>query len=423
MREGAALLQGLAVCGRCGRHLRVHYQGGKSSPGYHCPGRTIVNGRGSYCLRVGAAHVDRAVGDALVAAVDPAGMQAALRAADLLQGDRDGAMEQWRKEAERARYEAHLAERRYRAVDPDNRLVARGLEDEWEKCLGKLRAAEAQLIAREHQHPRALTEQERSTLQALGSDLQRVWGASTTTDRDRKELLRALVEDVTINVDRDEHQVRLTMRWRGGALTDMQLALPRHEPPIRTDEDTVELIRRLVVHYGDDVIAGILNRQGRRSATGERFTATIVCGVRRSWKIPSRSPRDDAPECELATIGRAAKLLGVAPSTVHRWLNDGFLAGEQLTAGAPWRIRMTDDLRSRFIDEEPGEGWLPMLEATQALGVTRQTVLQRIKRGELDAVHLRRGKRRGLRIKVPQPQPTLPILTLSTKDPADPTTV
>lgn len=423
VREGAALLQGLAVCGRCGRHLRVHYQGGKSSPGYHCPGRTIVNGRGSYCLRVGAAHVDRAVGDALVAAVDPAGMQAALRAADLLQGDRDGAMEQWRKEAERARYEAHLAERRYRAVDPDNRLVARGLEDEWEKCLGKLRAAEAQLIAREHQHPRALTEQERSTLQALGSDLQRVWGASTTTDRDRKELLRALVEDVTINVDRDEHQVRLTMRWRGGALTDMQLALPRHEPPIRTDEDTVELIRRLVVHYGDDVIAGILNRQGRRSATGERFTATIVCGVRRSWKIPSRSPRDDAPECELATIGRAAKLLGVAPSTVHRWLNDGFLAGEQLTAGAPWRIRMTDDLRSRFIDEEPGEGWLPMLEATQALGVTRQTVLQRIKRGELDAVHLRRGKRRGLRIKVPQPQPTLPILTLSTKDPADPTTV
>ena len=105
-------------------------------------------------------------------------------------------------------------------------------------------------------------------------------------------------------------------------------------------------------------------------------------------------------------MSKAAEILGVAPSTVHRWLADGFIVGEQLTPGAPWRIRVTDQLRARFVEEER-DGYLPMLEATQALGVSRQTVLQRVKRGELEAVHLRQGKRKGLRIKVVNPQPSL----------------
>ena len=98
---------------------------------------------------------------------------------------------------------------------------------------------------------------------------------------------------------------------------------------------------------------------------------------------------------------KAAEVLGVAPSTLHRWLGDGFIAGEQITPGAPWRIRLTEELRSKFVEEAP-PGWLPMLEATMALGVSRQTVLHRVKRGELEAVHVRLGRRKGLRIKVPE---------------------
>src|SRR5205807_10095506 len=94
--------------------------------------------------------------------------------------------------------------------------------------------------------------------------------------------------------------------------------------------------------------------------------------------------------------------LGVVPSTRHRWLGDGFIAGEQITPGAPWRIRLTEELRSKFVEEAP-PGWLPMLEATMALGVSRQTVLQRVKRGELEAVHVRLGRRKGLRINVIRP--------------------
>jgi hypothetical protein len=315
-------------------------------------------------------------------------------------------LDQWRKEVERHRFQASRAERRYLAVDPDNRLVARGLEAEWERALISLRDAEAELVRREAARPKVLGPEEKAAISRLSLDVGRVWAAPSTTDKDRKELLRTLVEEVVVDVEREEHRAALVLRWRGGATTELVVELPRaYSPPIRTDEDTVELMRRLAVHYDDAMITGILNRQGRRTATGERFTRGRVSSLRTSWKIPRRVARPDE-EGELVTIAEAAKILGVVPSTVHRWLGDGFIAGEQLTPGAPWRIRVTDDLRSRFVEEAP-PGWLAMLEATLALGVSRQTVLQRVKRGELEAVHVRSGRRKGLRIKVEGPQPSL----------------
>jgi predicted DNA-binding protein (UPF0251 family) len=190
-------------------------------------------------------------------------------------------------------------------------------------------------------------------------------------------------------------------------ITELDVHLPRcNPPPIRTDEDTVDLVRRLAVHYPDAVIAGLLNRQGRKSARGERFTAGHVGNLRRYWKIPRFEPPAEPPQGEPVTITEAAQILEIAPSTLHRWLNDGFVAAEQLTPGAPWRIRITDELKALFVEEAP-EGYLPMLEATKRLGVSRQTVLQRVKRGELQAVHVRRGKRQGLRIKVINATPDL----------------
>lgn len=407
VREGAALLQGIATCGRCGRRLNVYYQGRTSSPGYHCPGNTIVNGRGSYCLRVGGRQIDDAVAKAFLAAISPAGVDASLEAETLIESDRDAALEQWRLAVERARYEAERAQRRYRAVEPENRLVARNLETEWNQHLSELRAAEAELVRREKLRPRDLTAEQRATLRALSTDLARVWSAPTTTDRDRKELLQILLEEVIVALEREQHKARLTLRWRGGAITELEVEQRRSwTPPIRTDEDTIDLVRRLAVHHPDAIIAGILNRQGRRTAKDDRFTASKVGNLRRYWKIPRHQVTAEPPDGELVTVAKAAEILGVAPSTVHRWLNDGFIAGEQLTPGAPWRIRITDDFRSRFVEEAP-EGWVPMYGAMKALGVSRQTVLQRVKRGELDAVYIRRGKGTGLRIRIPDRKPTL----------------
>ncbi|MGI8792613.1 MAG: recombinase family protein [Acidimicrobiales bacterium] len=404
VREGLALLQGLATCGRCGRRLAVHYQGANSTPGYHCANRTLVNGRGERCLSVGGAQIDQAVTAAVLAALEPAGVQAAIAAAEAIEADHDAALAQWHRQLERARYEAARAERRYLAVDPDNRLVARGLEADWEATLTALADAETELARRQVARPRTLNDDERGALGALGADIALVWSAPTTTDRDRKELLRTLLEEVRVDVHREDRRAEVVLRWRGAATTELNIELRgAHQPAIRTNEDTVDLLARLAQHYPDATIAGILNRQGRRSATGQRFTATIVQGLRHHRQIPCYRPPAEQPDGDLVTVTQAARILGVAPSTVHRWLSDGFIAGEQLTPGAPWRIRITEELCNRFVDDTP-PGWLAMLEATHALGVSRQTVLQRVKRGELEAVHVRTGRRKGLRIEPPTPQ-------------------
>ncbi len=402
VREGTALLQGIAVCGRCARKLKVHYQGrrGHQSPAYHCPGSVLVEGRGQWCLRVGGTQIDQAVADALLTALTPAGVKAALAAAESLEQDHDTALEQWRLQVERAQYEAQRAERRYRQVEPEHRLVSRGLERDWEQKLAALQGAEAELKLREHKRPTSLTAAERAQLLSLGADLGQVWAAPTTSDRDRKQLLRCLIEEVILDVNREERRATVTVRWQGGALTELAVALPRHQPAIRTDEDTIALLERLAAHYNDATIAGILNRQGRRSATGERFTQIIVGGLRRYRNIPAHKPAAEPPDGELLPIAKAAEALGLAPSTLHRWIHDGFIAGEQDTPGAPWRIRVNDQLRALFVEDAP-PGYVPIVDAMRTLGVSRQTVLQRVKRGELEAIHVRNGRRKGLRIKVP----------------------
>ena len=407
VREGSALLQGLAVCGQCGRRLRTHYTGRTASAGYHCAGKSIVEGRGIYCLNVGAVQIDEVTARAVLAALAPLGVEAALAAAERIEADHDGALAQWRLAVERARYDAQRAERRYRTVDPDNRLVARGIEAEWENCLRELEKAKAELARREQLRPRTLSVDERIRLLALGADLFKAWQAPTTSPRDRKELLRTLLEEVIITVNKDERRAHLTLRWRGGALTDIDLELPRPRPAIvRTDEDTIALVRRLAAHYPDAVIAGILNRQDRKSAYGLRFTANLVGNLRRHWSIPCFERPTSPPEGELLTIKQTATALAVATSTIHRWLNDGIIAGEQLTYGAPWRIRLTDDLRARVAEEAPN-GCLTMYQTMRLLAVSRQTVWQRVKRGEIEAVHVRRGRKKGLRLKLIRSQPDL----------------
>ena len=407
VREGSALLQGLVTCGHCGRRLHVHYRGRNSAPGYHCAGKDLVAGRGVYCLNVGGTVIEQAVANAFLEAITPAAIEAMRLSVQQLQSNHDASLSQWRLEVERTRYEAERAERRYRTVEPENRLVARGLESEWENRLRDLAAAEMELRRREQQRPSTISPEQLKAIERLGSDIRQVWDAATTTDRDRKELVRALLEEVVLNLKRAEGRAHLTLRWRGGAITLLDIPVPQFKPMgPRTDEDTISLLRRLATLYPDEVIAGILNRQERKTATGERFTANQVGSLRRYRDIPRFQPPTTPPDGELVSIRKAAQVLGMNTSSIHRWLADGFIAGEQITPGAPWQIRITDELRARIVQHASPE-YLPMLEATLKLGVSRQTVLQRVKRGELEAVLVRQGRRKGLRIKVVEQQPEL----------------
>jgi len=410
VREGCALLQGLASCGVCGRKLAIFYRGpAKSVPNYYCQGSTeLVEGRGARHMNVGGQAIDAAVTEAFLAALAPTALQACLAAAQQLEAGHDAALAQWRRQAEQARFLAGKAERRYRAVDPDNRLVARGLETEWNTALQHLADAETELARREAARPKTLTPQEKQAILALGEDLGQVWSAPSTTDKDRKQLLRTLLTEVNITVHREQPDPHadLVLRWKGGAISELTVPLRRPQPNIRTDEDTIDLLRRLAVHYPDAKIAGILNRQGRRTARGLSYTASRVQSLRHHWNIACHQPSDQPQEGDLLNVTAAAKQLGIAPSTLLRWLDDGFVAGEQTTPGAPWRIRLTDELRNMLVDDAP-EGWVAVQYATRALGVSRQTVLQRVKRGELQAVLTRTGRRKGLRINVPSPTNTL----------------
>jgi DNA invertase Pin-like site-specific DNA recombinase len=407
VREGSALLQGLATCGHCGRRLHVHYRGRNSAPGYHCAGKDLVAGRGVYCLNAGGTVIEQAVAKAFLEAITPAAIEAMRLSVEQLQSNHDASLSQWRLEVERTRYEAERAERRYRTVEPENRLVARGLESEWENRLRDLAAAEMELRRREQQRPGTISSEQLKAIEKLGSDIRQVWEATTTTDRDRKELLRTLLEEVVLNLKRAEGRAHLTLHWRGGAITMLDIPVPRFKPMgPRTDEDTISLLRRLATLYPDEVIAGILNRQERKTATGERFTANQVGSLRRYRDIPRFQPPTTPPNGELVSIRKAAQILGMNTSSIHRWLADGFIAGEQVTPGAPWQIRITAELRASIVQKAPPE-YLPMLETTMKLGVSRQTVLQRVKRGELKAVLVRQGRRKGLRIRVVEQQPDL----------------
>ncbi len=412
IREGCALLQGLAICGTCGRKLAVFYQGSrKATPGYYCNGTgEIVQGRGTSHLRVGGAGVDAAVTAAFLAALQPAALQACLAAAEQLEHGHDAALEQYRRQVEQARYNAARAERRYAAVDPDNRLVARGLETAWEKALTGLAAAETELTRRQQARPKTLSDAERAAVLALGDDLGAVWDAASTTDKDRKQLLRTLIEDIAITVHRDDDNghADLVVRWKGGALTELTVPVrPRTRQVLRTSEDTVELVRRLALHYPDAKIAGILSRQHRLTARGLSFTASRVQSLRHHWHIPRYQPGNAEPaEGALLNVTAAARQLGIAPSTLLRWLDDGFVAGEQDTPGAPWRIRVTGELRGMLTPSAPA-GWVPLGYATQALGISRQAVLQKVNRGQLRAVLTSTGRRKGLRIELPAPQQAL----------------
>ena len=209
----------LATCGRCGRRLRVFYQGKNSTPGYYCANSQAFNGRGIWCLRVGGVRVDRAVVQTFLAAISPAGLAAAIAAEGLQEAESQTALKQFRLQVERARYEAERAERRYRAVEPENRLVARTLEQEWENKLKDHKAAVTELMRKEQEQRLELTDAQREQIRALGEDLPRVWTATTTTDRDRKELLQALLEEVKINVLADQNKAQVVLRWKTGAVT------------------------------------------------------------------------------------------------------------------------------------------------------------------------------------------------------------
>ena len=396
VREGSALLQGLASCGNCGRtmHVNYHHQRKKAYPYYVCNVASRNFGV-PYCQSVGGRKIDQAVSDSFLEAVSPASLNIHLQALQKIQQQQDMALEQLQLQLERAEYEASRTFRQFDAVEPENRLVARTLERQWNNSLRHAEELKIRIAKRKNEFKDRLSKIEEQEIYRLAHNIPDIWNAPTTSDRDRKMLLRAAIQEAQLT--KQDRDVTVKIRWIGGAVTNKIVHLPKVRSKRHTSLDLVELVRQLAQKFNDDQIARILIRQGRKTATGLSFSAHKIANLRRNYGIPRyKKPKGEQPKTY--TAQQAAQILQVSTPTIHNWLNAGFIKGEQMTEGAPWEILLTDDDIERLTAQDAPEGWLPLQLAAKELGVSKQTVLNWVKSKKLQYIYVTKGKKKGLRI-------------------------
>jgi len=335
-RGGRALLAGLLTCGRCGRRLMVSYSGrGPGQPVYRCDRMNLMLGQ-PRCLTFSGPRVDAAIARELLRAVEPIAIEAALEAERMHMESQDEQRRIIDLELQQARYEASLAERRYAACDPDNRLIAAQLEKSWEAALRRVEAYRARLEAKASDPAAAAPD-----FAGLADDLNVAWNAPNVAMRARQQLLRALVADIIADVDEAAREVILTIHWRGGQHSQLRLRKPRSgEHGCRTPDEAMAVIRSMAGRWSDEHIAASLNRMGIRTGQGKTWTAHRVGSLRRVHGIHGYLSAEK--NGEWLTMSEAAKLLGVTHHAIRRAIKAGVLPSVQVVPDAPHQIRASD---------------------------------------------------------------------------------
>jgi DNA invertase Pin-like site-specific DNA recombinase len=327
-REGPALLQGLLLCGRCGGRMtvRYHVRYGRVCPDYLCQREGIEHAQ-PLCQQIPGRDIDEAIGQLLVEAVSPVALEVALTVQQELQSRLEDADRLRLKQVERAQYEADLARRRYMRVDPDNRLVADSLEAEWNSKLRALTETQQERERQREQDRQVLSAEQRAAILALATDFPRLWRDPNTPDRERKRLIRLLVEDVTLN---RAQNIILQVRFRGGAAKTLTVPLPRNAWQQRaTNPEVVREIDRLLEHNTYSQIASTLNGRALLSGEGKPFTPHIVARIRREYSLASRYDR--LRKAGMLTLREMATLLGITPQWVRIWHRHGILRAHAYT--------------------------------------------------------------------------------------------
>jgi DNA invertase Pin-like site-specific DNA recombinase len=337
VKNGQALLTGLLRCSRCGRKLTVRYTGsGHDVLRYSCIRGWLDNGE-PRCIAFGGISVDEAISGEVLRVVQPAAIEASVLASEEMGRQRDDLLEALQRDLEAARYAAERAQRQYDAADPENRLVTAELERRWNLTLQHVHEIEVRI----EQHcatsaPGAVPSFE--DLHQLSHQLETIWTDSATSVRLKKRIVRTLIEEVLVDVDGPAGELILTLHWKGGAHTELRLPRRRRgQCGAQTSHELIEAVAVLARICSDDLIAGVLNRNGHLTGRGNRWTRERVAALRSHHRIPCYRPDEQHPHPWM-NLTDAATLLDVSPRTLRLAIDRGDISADHPFADGPWVI-------------------------------------------------------------------------------------
>lgn len=343
-REGLAMLQGLLICGYCGRRLTPRYRGnGGLYPIYECNWRKREGLSKTSCMSVQCGHLDRAVEERVWQIVKEEHLHLALDAYDILQQREQQISTQWKLRLQRAEYEAQLARKRYEQVDPENRLVASTLEQQWNDALIELEDIQNQITALQEKE-NVVTSAQREDVLKLAQDLPRLWKSKDTSTKDKKRILQLLIQDVTVEKP-ERGRALLHLRWQGGQCEDLNVELPRPTAERwRHSDALVQRVRELAQNYSDAEIAAQLNAEGVTSNKGNPFTRSSVSWIRHKHAIPPV----DKKKPEEQTVREVSEHFGVSPGVVYYWIARRIISARRLNHGSPYWITISPEKKEEL---------------------------------------------------------------------------
>jgi DNA invertase Pin-like site-specific DNA recombinase len=347
-REGLALLQGLLLCGNCGRRLTISYRGnGGLYPTYECNWLRREGLATRSCLHVRCDLLDDLIAQRALAALQPVQLQIAIAALQELQQRDESTKQQWRMRIERAEYEAQLAQKRYEEVDPSNRLVAATLERRWNDALAQVEEIQQKYNEYTRMKGRAITPEQQAKILALAQDLPRLWKSPSTQAKDRKRMLRLLVKDITVKKTSQPKQLSVNICWHGGATESITLDLPPSmSDQMRYPNEIVQRVRELAVSLHDDQIAETLNAANLRSSTGKPFNVSMIKWIRYKHEIPgapSKLPHE-------ISVQETAERFGVSIYVVYYWIERGLVEARKRNNGSPYWITLSPQKEKELRD-------------------------------------------------------------------------
>jgi DNA invertase Pin-like site-specific DNA recombinase len=338
-REGAALLQGIIVCGKCGKPMSVRYtSNGGIVPKYECKARWEHGNNKSVCTSVPAKPVDNAIAQRVINAVQPANLELATQVMNRLLEQNDTADKSWKLTLERAEYDVARTERQYQQVEPENRLVARSLETQWNERLAALDKLRKEYDGYKSTRNWVPTEKDKNEILALANELPQIWNDSNTTAKDRKRILRTVIEDVTVFAEPRQADIRIGLRWRSHCYEEIKASKPipsgtarKHTP------QTVEQVRTLSNVMNDVQIAEHFNTSGYKTPEGKEFTASSI-----RWILYSHNITPFAPKRDGLSVKEIAEKFDVGTSTVYYWIDHGIVNARKTGPNHSWDIALDD---------------------------------------------------------------------------------